>query len=118
MQAELLHELDGVDGEKKPVGTVLDHPDCWKLVKMGVATPHDEECLDVCEKWAARRDQPLERLIAAASAAYPMTAKGIHPEDHAKYQAGEITGYAPDGSYLPGPHAKSENHGGIVVVDD
>lgn len=31
----------------RPVGLVIDakdQPDCWKLVCVGVAVPHDEEC--------------------------------------------------------------------------
>lgn len=27
-----------------PIGDVIDHPDCWRLVVKGVALPHDEEC--------------------------------------------------------------------------
>ncbi|TXH56422.1 MAG: hypothetical protein E6Q97_06480 [Desulfurellales bacterium] len=27
-----------------PAGFVIDHPECWKLVKIGTAKPADEEC--------------------------------------------------------------------------
>ena len=32
----------------QPAGTVIDHPDAYKLVRMGMAVPHDEECRTKC----------------------------------------------------------------------
>jgi len=34
----------GTDNHFIPAGTVIDHPDCWKLVRNGHAEPADDEC--------------------------------------------------------------------------
>ena len=39
MQAKMISDEDGA---KK--GTIIDHPDAYKLVKLGVAEPADDEC--------------------------------------------------------------------------
>ena len=70
------------------------------LVEMGVAVPADEEC--------AIKAGMSHEAIRAAQNAYERLAHGIAPEDFAKFDAGEIAGYNPDGSYIPGPNAKSE----------
>lgn len=31
-------------------GTVIDHPHAYKLCQMGMAEPHDQECLDRCNR--------------------------------------------------------------------
>lgn len=80
----------------RPAGTLLDHPQAYVLVRMGVAEPADEEC-------ERRADRSPAQLAEAAHAA-ERTAKGIHPDDFAKFDAGEITGYAPNGDYTPGPN--------------
>ncbi|MEO1063748.1 MAG: hypothetical protein AAFZ07_20210 [Actinomycetota bacterium] len=118
MKCELLYELTGTDGEAKPIGTVIDHPDAYKLVKMGCAKPADAECLERAEEWAARLGKPLPECLAEAFVAYRATSKGIHPDDLEKFKSGEIDGYTPDGKYVPGPNARSENHSGVLIVDE
>ena len=91
---------DPTDGNLEgifPAGHVIDHPDAHLLVGMGVAIPADEEC--------ARRAGMTEAQMAAAQHAARRLAAGIHPDDFAKFDAGEIAGYEPDGSYKPGPNA-------------
>jgi hypothetical protein len=78
-----------------PKGTVIDHPDAHMLVSMGVAEPADEEC-------EPYRLSP--QAFAAAEAAYNATAAGIAPEDLQAFHSGQITGYNPDGSVIPGPN--------------
>ena len=77
-------------------GATLDRDDCYKLVRMGIAEPVDEEC-----RQAAAMNG--EQLRQAQHAARRLSA-GIHPEDFALYDAGIITGYTPDGQYQPGPN--------------
>jgi len=91
---------------KIPVGTVKDGPDVWKLVRMGMAEPADDEC----EK--AANMTPLK--MARAQHAQRRTAAGIVPEDYEIYDAGEISGYYPDGSNKPGPHA-IYSEGGLIL---
>jgi len=105
MKAKLLLDMTGPPSDRfpdghKPNGTLIDHPDAWKLVRMGVAEPVDEECI-------AKADRTPEQL-AAAQAAYPRVAAGIHPDDYDAYNAGLMTGYNPDGSWIPGPNAEPE----------
>jgi len=44
------YKRDKAQGIAKPLhivnkaGTEIDHPDCWRLVRCGVAEPLDEEC--------------------------------------------------------------------------
>jgi len=81
-----------------PVGTLYDHPDCFRLVQMGVADPADEECRN------AAGLNP-EQLATAQHAAKRLAA-GIMPEDFARYDAGELIGYDAEGRDIPGPNAK------------
>lgn len=46
----------------KPAGTVIDHPNCWRLVQMGVAVPEDDACREKCGM--------TPEQIAAATVAY------------------------------------------------
>ena len=77
-------------------GATLERHDCYKLVRMGIAEPVDDEC-----RQAAAMNG--EQLRQAQHAARRLSA-GIHPEDFALYDAGIITGYTPDGQYQPGPN--------------
>lgn len=43
--------------------------------------------------------------IDAAIKAAERVAAGIHPDDFSRFDSGEIAGYNPDGSYIPGPNA-------------
>lgn len=77
-----------------PVGTLIDDPDCWRIVLMGQAEPADDECREQCQ-------QTPEQHAAAVQAFKEMP---ILPKDRPKFRAGEILGYAADGSYIPGPN--------------
>lgn len=79
-----------------PAGTVITHPDAYRLVQQGVAEPFDERCEQVSDR--------TPEQLANAQDAYEKVSKGIHPEDYDKYDAGQITGYNPDGSYIKGPN--------------
>lgn len=86
------------------VGTILDFPDCWRLVQQGCALPDDDECRE-------KADRTPEQL-SRAQAVYEPFSKGIAPEDYDLYFAGVITGYQPDAEdgdppeklYKPGPN--------------
>ena len=91
-----------------PAGTVIDDPDCYWLVRQGVAEPVDEEC-------AVKAGMNPEQF-AAARKAYERTDKGIHPEDYAAFDAGEMIGYDDQGNPLPGPNTPYE--GSLVMPED
>lgn len=65
----------GEDGKLtwQPVGFEVDSPDAHWLVKMGVATPSDDECRDACEGYT---EEVLQRL----------------QESYQKLQRGQLTG--------------------------
>ena len=75
-----------------PVGSIIDDPDCWRLVMMGVAVPHDSECRD-------KTAQTPEQVAATQHAARRLSA-GIDPADFARYDAGELLGYDKNGEDL------------------
>ncbi len=79
-----------------PIGTVIEDPQAFMLVRMGVAEPADEEC--------ERAHGMTPEQLAEARRVYPRTEAGIHPEDFELWDAGVIVGYNPDGSYKPGPN--------------
>lgn len=81
-----------------PPGTVIDDPECWRLVLQCVAEPADDECR---EKTARTPEQ-----MAAAQFAAKRLQLGIHPDDFKAYAAGEMVGYEKDGTPIPGPNAK------------
>lgn len=81
-----------------PVGTLLDDPDCWRIVLMGQADAADDECRE-------RTVQTPEQREATLQAAKRLAA-GIHPDDFAAFDAGEMTGYHANGTPIPGPNAK------------
>lgn len=87
---------------------IHEHPHAYMLVRQGCAVPADQECADAC----GMTDEEMKR----AQAAYERTNRGIHPDDFAKYEAGEIAGYDGNGNYIPGPNAKTfdddEDEGG------
>ncbi len=87
-----------------PAGTIIDDPNCFWIVRMGQAEAADPEC-------AKAAGQTPEQFAAAVHAAKRLAA-GIAPEDFAKFDGGEITGYDADGNYVKGPNwveATSEN---------
>lgn len=77
------------------VGAIVNMPDCYMLVRIGVAIPADDACF--------QRAHRTPEQQAAAQKSYSRIAKGLHPEDFELFDAGVITGYKPDGSYAPGP---------------
>ena len=79
------------------VGAIMDIPNAFRYVQMGVCEPADEEC----EK---RANMSPERM-AAAIYAYERSNKAIHHTDFKRYDRGELVGYNPDGSDIPGPNA-------------
>ena len=102
MKSKILHDMTCTPTEAypdglKPAGTIIDHPQAAILVQMGVAEPVDEECRKACNMTDAQ--------IEAAKAAYPKVAAGIHPDDSEAYDRGEMIGYNPDGSWIPGSDA-------------
>jgi len=105
MKATLLRDMtcrpteafpDGV----KPAGTTVEDRRAWRLVQMGVATPADDEC--------RRKAGMSPERMEAAQAAYPKVEAGIHPDDYAAYDRGEMLGYNPDGTWIPGPNATED----------
>jgi len=120
MQCRLLRRLKWSpspvrQGYAEP-GTVIDHPDSWLLVLNGDAEPADEECDQRTgfSGWSDERKQAVlkhrERMAA-----------GIHPDDFDAYDRGEIAGYNPDGSAIPGPNVipdEPEEESQLWLPDD
>jgi len=116
MKCELLHEMEVVesiaseallsqcvkrDGRTfAPIGTVLDDPDCWRIVAMGNARPADDECAETVIR------TPVQQ--AKAEHAAERLSKGIHPDDFGRYDRGELLGYDANGNDIPGPNAIAE----------
>lgn len=108
MQAKLITRLEmapghpdwepGVKQWLEP-GTVIDHPRSYMLVRMGCAVPADDEC----EKAASMTNGQKQQ----AQHAYKRLERGIAPEDFAAFDSGEMLGYNPDGSWIPGPNFTS-----------
>jgi hypothetical protein len=80
----------------KPEGTLIDHPDAFRLVLMGVAVAADDEC--------AERANITPEQFARARHAYERVDRGISPDDFEAYDAGYMIGYNPDGTWKPGPN--------------
>ena len=99
-----------------PAGTIIDHPEAWKLVKMGVAIPADDEC----EKRAGMNAAQL----AAAQVAQEKTRAGIAPEDYEAFEQGLMVGYEPDGSWKPGlnyeeyAQAEARRNSSLILEDE
>jgi len=99
MKCELIRELemgpshpDWQRGVKQmlPPGTVIEHPEAFKLVRMGAAIPADMECQTASGMTA---DQ-----MRSAQYAYERLNRGIHPDDFDAYDAGEMDGYDEHGN--------------------
>ena len=89
------------NGQNRPVtfwkqGAILDRPDSFMLVRMGIAEAVDDECRQRASMSAAE--------FAKAQHAYARLNAGIHPDDFPLFDAGIILGYLPDGTYKPGPN--------------
>jgi len=52
--------------------------------------------------------------MAVVQHAQRRAAAGIHPEDFEAYDRGEMVGYFPDGSWVPGENA-DESEGGLIL---
>lgn len=86
MKCSLLREMPHAASRKMlPVGHVIDDPQAFRLVQMGVALPADDECRERCKM--------TPEQMAAAKAAYEATDRGIHPEDREAFAKGWMTGY-------------------------
>lgn len=77
------------------LGAIINDPDAYRLVQLGVAVPMDDEC-----KKAANMSS--DDMKAAELAANRLAA-GIDPDDYDLFDRGVILGYK-DGSYVPGPN--------------
>jgi hypothetical protein len=79
-------------------GTIIDVPKraAQLLVGNGDAEPADDEAEAACDGWRNRRADVL--------VSREMLARGIEPQDRERFRAGELAGYNPDGSEIPGPH--------------
>lgn len=80
-----------------PAGTIVDHPDAYILVQIGMAEAADEEC--------AKKVNRTPKQLKQARYEHIRTKKGIHPEDYHLYDSGEMDGYNRDGTVKPGPNA-------------
>lgn len=83
-----------------PKGTVIDDKRVFMLVQMGIAVPVDDECV--------KATNMSEDQMTAAQKAYPKLDAGIIQEDFAAFDAGLMTGYNHDGSWIPGPNAPDD----------
>ena len=90
----------------QPVGTIFDLPDSYLLVQLGAAEPLDDECRAA----AGMTEGELKR----AQYAQLRTSRGIQPDDFEAYDSGEMIGYFPDGTPIPGPHA-THSEGGVIL---
>ena len=114
MKVKLIREMQGdqcaqfLDG-KRPAGTVIDDPEAYLLVQLGVAIPVDEE--------ATRAAGMSELQMNHAQRAYQKVSLGIHPEDYERFDSGEMAGYYADGSEIPGPNA-TVSEGGIFLTEE
>jgi len=93
-----------------PAGTVLDDPQVYLLVRLGVAEPADEEC-------ETKADRTLEQR-AEAEHAYDRATLGIHPDDFAAYDQGLMTGYNDDKTYKTPKTWEDENEDGYEFYGD
>lgn len=106
MKCRLLREMSCRKSEdcpsgKLPAGTEIEHKHAFWLVRQGVAEAADDECRIATNRTPGQ--------LVRAQARYDVTAKGIAPEDIAAFEAGQMDGYNPDGSFKPGPNYVPES---------
>lgn len=86
--------------EVVPSGTPISGRNVHLLCLQGIAVPLDAEC--------RAKVNMTDSQIEAASNAYDIIDRGIHPEDYDAYKQGLMTGYKPDGvegdSWIHGPN--------------
>lgn len=78
-----------------PIGAEFEHPLAFQLVKLGAASPVDDECREACGM--------DDEQIADAQKSYKRTAAGIHPHDFADFDRGLFIGYDSRGRRIPAP---------------
>lgn len=91
-------------------GAIVDHPDSYRLVQMGLAIPADDECKD--------RANMSPEMIESAGFAYERLRRGIHFDDFERYGRGELIGYNADGSDIPGPNAATFDDDTMTMYGD
>ena len=100
MKCRTVLQLRGAPDGIVPAGTIIEAPDCYRLVLLGAAEPADDECrekVNLPEDVLQIRQKARRRIEA-----------GIQPEDNERFDRGEIVGYNPDGSDIPGPNYQEE----------
>lgn len=80
----------------KPAGTLIDHPQAFRLVQQGCAEPVDPQCRARAGVSGAKLED-LKRKYQRAD-------RGIWPIDWDAYDAGLMVGYNEDSSWKPGPN--------------
>ena len=91
-------------------GVVLEHPESFRLVQMGIAIHADDECKD--------RANMNPEMIENAAFAYERLQRGIYIDDFDRYDRGELIGYNADGSDIPGPNAATFDDDGDEEEED
>ncbi len=79
-----------------PKGKIIDHPQAYILVQIGMAESVDDEC--------TKKVGMTPEQLTTAQYTHIRTRKGIHPTDFARYDNGELDGYNLDGTDKPGPN--------------
>jgi hypothetical protein len=59
MKATLLVDSYSKGNKLLPKGTVIDHPDCWKLVRNGHAASADDDCKNKAKAGDGHRRHPM-----------------------------------------------------------
>lgn len=83
-----------------PVGTIVSHPDAWRLVANGDAEPACPACVAKCEEYFAQRGETFAEGFAAAIKQRDRLDKGIHPKHFHAYEEGRMDGYDKKGRPL------------------
>ena len=98
MKCRLLHPTPEAFPGKGvlPAGHIIEHRQAPILVQIGAAESADEEC--------AKAANRTPEQLAAAQRSYVKVRAGIHPDDFEAFDAGQMIGYNPDGSFKPGPN--------------
>ncbi len=78
-------------------GAVVTFPRAYHLVQCGICEPADAECEEAADM--------TPEMMEAAQKAHVRLKRGIHHTDNERYERGELVGYNPDGSDIPGPNA-------------
>lgn len=106
MRLTVIDDRSGRQRRYWKAGSIVDHPRAYRLVQMGVAEPYDEECM--------RASRRTDAQLHNAQIHYEAAERGISTEDMPRFLAGEMSGYNPDGSDIPGPNAKTYESGEIT----